>query len=256
MRFGTRSTSASRWRLSRATEHAKRLALLLGMAALAGCATRIGFETETSMAPLPVADYAAEEAGGAVIYRVIAEDSELLVRVGRAGRMAHLGHDHAVASDHLQGYVAVHADRGRSRADLAMPLRDLVVDRARDRARLELDSEPSADDIAGPYSNMRRVVEAETWPWATVAVRMAGAEETLLDVSIDMHGQVVELRVPAELEIDAERVRVSGEFRVSHADFGLVPFTAAGGLIRVADELDVRFRVVAERTSLAEASAG
>ncbi len=242
--------------MRRLTKRAHCLVALVATAALSGCAARIPFETETSTAPLPVAEYAAEEAGGAAVYQIDAAESQLLVRVGRAGRMAHLGHDHAVASDHLQGYVAIHPDPALSRADIAMPLRDLVVDRATDRAALELDSTPSDDDIAGTYSNMRRVVEAEAFPWAIVKARISAADEELLDIAIDMHGQVVSLTVPVSLEVATDRVVVSGEFRVSHTDFALTPFTAAGGLIRVADELDVRFRLVAKRTSLVQSDAG
>ncbi len=240
------------------TDCTRRVVALAVAATLVGCAARVPFEAETSAAPLPVAEYAVEEAGGAAVYRIDTAESQLLVRVGRTGRMAHLGHDHAVASDHLEGFVAIHPDSALSRADIAMPLRDLVVDRAADRALLELDSEPSEDDIAGTYSNMRRVVEAETFPWATAKARIvsADADNTLLDVAIDMHGQLVSLQVPARLEVDNDRVRVSGEFRISHTDLGLTPFTAAGGLIRVADELDVRFRLVAERTSLVQSDAG
>jgi hypothetical protein len=34
---------------------------------------------------------------------------------------------------------------------------------------------------------------------------------------------------------------------VRHSDFGLVPFSAAGGLLKVADEVTVDFELVATR---------
>ena len=34
---------------------------------------------------------------------------------------------------------------------------------------------------------------------------------------------------------------------VQHGDFGLTPFSAAGGLLRVADQLDIEFELTAVR---------
>ena len=164
--------------------------------------------------------------------------------------MAHLGHDHAIASEDLEGYVAVFDDAAKSRADVAMPLKELVVDAPRYRDRLGLDSEPTADDVAGTYSNMRKTLDAETFPWARAVARFAStAEGDELAVSLTLHGAGREFVVPVELELGDDRLSVRGEFEFDHGDFGLEPFSAAGGLLRVADTLGVRFEIVAERLS-------
>ena len=36
-----------------------------------------------------------------------------------------------------------------------------------------------------------------------------------------------------------------GSFRVRQSDFGITPFSAAGGAIQVGDELDLSFEIVA-----------
>jgi polyisoprenoid-binding protein YceI len=219
------------------------------MLLLTACAQRIPFEREMSSLPLPASDYINAAAAGAAVYEILPKESLLLIRVGRAGTMAHLGHDHAIASKDLQGYVEIAADRAKSRADIAMPLKSLIVDQADYRERLKLESSPSPDDIAGTYSNMRRVLEAEEFPWVTVKVRFATDNSMPADTraSITLHGVSLDFTVPVEINFDEKRMSVSGRLAVTQSDFGLMPFSAVGGLLRVADELQVEFELVAVR---------
>jgi hypothetical protein len=94
-----------------------------------------------------------------------------------------------------------------------------------------------------------KVLESGRFPWATVSVRVLSMQEAEadLDVRVSMHGTTFDYRVPAVLEIDAESLGVSGAMAVSHADFGLAPFSAAGGLLRVAEDIEVVFDLVATR---------
>ena len=188
---------------------------------------------------------AAERAGSAV-YRILPAESLLLVHVGRGGAMQRLGHEHAVASEDLQGLVAIGAEPATSRADIVFPIRNLVVDRHEYRQRLALDTEPSADDIAGTYTNMLKVLEPELYPWATMQAQIVSMDgnQATLSVSVTLHGSAFEYLLPVELYIDRERVEVSGSTTIRHSDFAIAPFTAAGGLLRVADELGIEFHLV------------
>lgn len=188
------------------------------------------------------------------VYRIQSEESLVLVRVGRAGKMAHLGHDHAVASIDVQGFVELAADPSASRAEIAMPLLNLLVDEPEYRQRLELDKEISSDDVAGTYSNMRKVLEAELFPWVKVDASFAAADAVppVLKVSITMHGEAHEYLLPVQLEVSDERLSVSGALVIKQSDFGLVPFSAVGGLLQVADELEIEFDLHAVRNHLPE----
>jgi len=171
--------------------------------------------------------------------------------------MKNLGHDHAVASEDLQGYVAIAADPAASHASLVFPVRNLLVDDAADRERLGLGAGPDADDIAGTYANMLKVLEPALYPWARLDARIVDkdAHQVTLSVSITLHGTTAELLVPVELEVGAGRLTASGHAILHHSDFGMSPYTAAGGLLRVADELDVQFRLVAVATDFSGTSA-
>lgn len=219
---------------------------------LAACARPlIPVVDETSAPPLPEASYVAAAKAGSAVYRIVPAESRILVRVTRAGAMKNLGHDHAVASEDVQGFVELGAEPSASRADIVMPVRNLIVDKPTYRERLGLDTYPSEDDVAGTYTNMLKVLEPAVHPWVAMHARIASVhgDSTILGVSITLHGTVFEYLLPVNLEIDAARLVVSGRTIIRHSEFGLIPYQAAGGLLRVADELEVVFHLVGNALS-------
>jgi len=224
------------------------LALLL---VLAACTQPVPIEDETSRPPLPEASYADAAKSGAAVYRILPQQSLVLLRVGRAGTMRRLGHEHAVASEDVHGLVEINDEPSASRAHVVLPIRSLIVDNPEYRERLDLDTGPSADDVAKTYTNMLRVFEPQLYPWVEAQARLAteAGGQTILAVSIMLHGVSFEYRLPVELEVDAERLVVSGHASINHSEFGVTPFSAAGGLVRVADEIEVEFRLFGQAVS-------
>ena len=216
---------------------------------LAGCVAPIQVVPERSPAPLPEDNYRERARQGAAVYEVLPTESLLLVHVGRDGRAKRLGHEHAVASEDLAGFIEFGADPAAARADIAFPLRELVVDRAEHRAHFMLDTEPSEDDIAGTYTNMLKVLEPEAYPWATMRALVASSDgDTIqLAVSVTLHGVTAEYLLPARIDVSGDRLVAETDAIIRHSDFAVAPYSAAGGLLRVADELAIELRIVAQR---------
>ncbi|MDJ0916596.1 MAG: YceI family protein [Woeseiaceae bacterium] len=223
-----------------------RLAWLCVCILLAGCTESAVRTDEATNAPLPADSYLAV-ADDSRVYRIDPQRSVILVRTGRSGPAARLGHDHAIASESIAGFVEIHDDPNRSRADVAFAIRELIVDKPEYRDQLQLDTTPSESDIAGTYTNMLKVVPPDPHPWITINATIA--EPGTLAVAVTLTGRTVNYVVPATIDGDRERATVRGSTTIRHTDFGLSPFSAVGGLLRVSDELDVRFDITAERVS-------
>ncbi len=183
------------------------------------------------------------------IYRVDAEGSDIRLLVHRAGALSRLGHSHVISVGQIAGTVYVHPDLEQSSFELEIPVRGLVVDdpRLRREEGDEFSTEPSERDIAGTRANMlgERVLNAEQYP----LIRLTGTGPTgdgpefVLDVSIELLGRVVELSIPTTLRLDGESLEATGAIRLSHGDLGMRPFSAMAGALRVADEMDLKYRI-------------
>ncbi|MDE2002017.1 MAG: YceI family protein [Betaproteobacteria bacterium] len=206
--------------------------------------------TEVPPPSFPLAFYRDTARRGEPVFEVDPARSLVVVEVRRAGSLARLGHDHVVASHDLRGYVA--PDAGR--ADLYVSLDRLTVDEPSLRAQAGLDTQPSAEDIAGTRRNMLEyVLHADRHPWALIAV-MGYANSPDLGVAITLNG--VTRRVPVHVAIasDAGAYDVTGAFAIDVTDFGIPPFSILGGALTVANRLDLRFEIHAQRIAGASAA--
>ena len=225
------------------------------MLLLASCARPVvepdaGAAFDFGAAPLPHAEYRRAIAEGDAVYTIDPLRSRVLVRVGRDGPMKNLGHDHAIASEDVAGYVLFAEDPAASRADIAIPLVRLVVDGPGYRAHFGLDPEVPESAIAGTARNMQdKVLASELYPWATVSARFASADTVpaSLAVSVTLRGATHEYLVPVDLNVAGDELAVDGSFAIQHGDFALTPFSAGGGLLRVAEQIDVGFALIAVR---------
>jgi len=183
------------------------------------------------------------------VYRVDVEGSDIRLLVHRAGALSRLGHSHVISVGQIAGTISVHPDLEQSSFELEIPVRGLVVDdpRLRREEGDEFSTEPSERDIARTRANMlgERVLNAEQYP----LIKLTGTGSTgagpefVLDVSIELLGRVVELSIPTTLRLDGNRLEATGTFRLSHRALGMRPFSAMAGALRVADEMDLKYRI-------------
>lgn len=191
---------------------------------------------------LPESHYLQAEAQDKNILRVDSAKSLVVFAVRRDGPFAKLGHDHVVASHDVKGFVAP----DENKADLLVRMDQLVVDEAPLRAEAGFDTQPTADDIAGTRRNMLlHVLEAERYPYSTIHIERKNAGT--LNVAITLHGTTKNFDVPAKIETTADGMIVSGNMHFKQTDFGITPYSILNGAIRVADGLDMRFRIVADK---------
>lgn len=231
----------------------------LALTAIAGCAQPPYVPTDIEGPPLPERIYREAARDGVPVYRVDPQRSRVFIRVGRAGPMKSAGHDHVVASEDVDGLVLFGDDPESARADLRLPLQRLVVDRPEYRERFGLERDVSESAINGTTRNMQdKVLESASYPWAEVSARFAPGHDapTTLAVSITLHGATFEYLVPVRIQAGGGQLSVAGSMTIQHSDFGLDPYSAAGGLLSVAEQIGIEFDVFAERFEPGQAAKG
>lgn len=190
-------------------------------------------------------------------YHVDAESSDIRILVHPAGALSRLGHSHVIAVAEFEGTISLYADDEPSRFELRIPVRSLIVDDPllRQEEGGKFSKKVSARNVAGTRKNMlgKRVLNANEYPEIQLSgtVLSKDSSEFVLDLSIELLGHVVEMQVPATLRSDADTLDVSGTFQLSHRRLGMRPFSAALGTLRVADVMDVKYRVQAQRVQTA-----
>jgi polyisoprenoid-binding protein YceI len=241
----------------RATRALLGLAVLL---ALASCASD-GRAPAATAAPTPAsapaaeaplaATYAALARDGARVYALDPAASTVRIYVFRDGRAARLGHNHVLSAPKFQGFLAMPATGAAdARFDLAFRLDELEIDVPANRAGLgpAFASVLTADAIAGTREHMlgESNLQADRFPVVRIrSLRIVGeSPRYAAQVAMDMHGRTREMTVPLKVEGLPDRLSVSGSFVVRQTDFGVAPYSVAGGLLAVKDEVVVDFTLV------------
>lgn len=192
----------------------------------------------------------ARPKAGETVYRVDSGASELRIRVDPEGAMARLGHSHVIGGDAVSGTVILGDAQAGARVDLIIDTSSLEVDQPEWRVAegLEPDLDPGA--ISGTRANMlgERVLDAAHHPEISIRSTGVSGPAWLPDVTvrIRLRGTVREFVVPVSVERTDRRLTASGALDLQQSNFGIEPFSAAGGALRVSDRMRIRFRIVAE----------
>ena len=182
-------------------------------------------------------------------YQVDQAASSVLIQVGKGGVFSFAAHDHEVAAPALAGTVVLdQADASKSSVSLEFDATALKVTGK---------GEP-AKDVPEVQATMLsdRVLDVQRYPKITfrstrVSVASKAADRLTLNVAGDLtlHGTTRPVTTRVEVGLKDTALTATGTAKIRQSDFGMKPVTAGGGTVRVKDEVDIVFRVVARRTS-------
>lgn len=227
-------------------------AVLAAPAILAGC--------RSTTAPPPSANASQSQSEGSAAttthagtrrFQVDPERTVVTVVVRRAGPLAKLGHDHVITSADEAGTVWLGSRPADSSFELTLPVERFDVDLPEGRAAAGPEfAAPVPDDArAGTRRNMLRteVLDGEHFP--AITLRSAAASgawpQPVVRIAVTLKGVEREQEIPVIVERTATDVIARGELRLNQTDFGMTPFSVAGGAIQVADTLEIRFEIAA-----------
>lgn len=220
---------------------------LIVVLAVTGCQT-------LPPAPDPVSPARPTEASAAQWpdgqrFAVSQQDSMLRLIVRAEGPMARLGHPHVIGGGVIDGEIVLAEPFANSALSLTIKVEDLAIDRP-DWLIAE-GFEPGADEesIAGTRRNMLSadLLDAGVHPEIRIeSITISGPRwQPDVDALVTLAGRTRALRVPVALDIEGDTLAATGRFVIRQSDFGLVPYSAAGGALRVSDEVLIRFRIEA-----------
>jgi polyisoprenoid-binding protein YceI len=220
--------------------HARRLQILLGLVALAVSA-RLGLAALTTGAQAKAAPQS---------YEVDPDASRIFVKVGAATR---LGHEHGVQGNLKSGKLTLGGD-----GELIFDMASFAADTPESRKRVGLGKKKvSANEAKKVTAAMTsaEVLDVGQYPTAKYRIssitpldnQVAGDPGSYqLEGSFTLHGTERKLQVNAKLKrADKDgQSKLTGTFTILQTDFGIKPYSALGGLAKVADELEITGDVV------------
>ena len=195
-----------------------------------------------------LAQVAAAEPSSGGVYRVNEERSAVRVHVGKSGVFSFAGHKHVVAAPVTGSITADPGNLGASSVELTFPTAGF---------RVLAEGEPAGDPpkveevMRGP-----RVLDASRFPevhfrskrvTGHATASASGEYDVQVTGDLTIHGVTREVVVPMSVRLDGDTLTAKGKSAVRHDQFGLTPVTAGGGAVRVADEIDIDFLIVASR---------
>lgn len=177
-------------------------------------------------------------------YQVDTTSSRVYILVNRATR---LGHSHGVEGRLKKGYAKL-GGTGRMVFDMTT----FIADTPAARRYVGLEPNFSASDARKVNQNMRgsACLDVNSFPTATFAVtsiRPAGGQSAgapgryVFSGQFTLHGVTHPIRFAATLAKTTQPgvLTMRGAFRINQSSFGITPYSALAGLIRVQDELTI-----------------
>jgi polyisoprenoid-binding protein YceI len=183
---------------------------------------------------------------GVVRYRLVPEQSNFTVQAFAEGLFSVFGHDPVFAIKEFNGEVQFVLGSFES-ASLKMTIKaDSIV----------LSSEVKEKDRLEIEQTMReQVLEMAKYPgivFVSSNISVTGLAEGRYRARIigdlTFHGVTQKnLWITAQVTMSGENLRAQGDFALKQTDFGIKPFSAAGGTIKLKNELKFCFEMAADR---------
>jgi polyisoprenoid-binding protein YceI len=178
-------------------------------------------------------------------YVVDARASRFTVQTFVTGIMSAMGHSPRIGIRSFRGEVSFDVEAAQASGfQLSIKANSLgVLDDISDKDRKDI--EQNMND---------QVLETSKYPeivYEAADVSVTRLEPALFSATINgklnFHGVTRNQSIPVRIAVFDEMLRASGEFTLNQSDYGIKPFSIAGGVLKVKDELKFSFEMVARK---------
>ena len=161
--------------------------------------------------------------------------SFLVIHVGKAGFLSAAAHEHRINVPIASGSVDDAS---------APPGVRFVVEAA--KLAVMADKNVSSKDLAHVQFNMQtKVLESSKYPnivFQSTGAQGVGGDNWKVDGNLTLHG----VTRPVTVDVKHEKDAYVGTARIKQTDFGIQPIQIGGGVVKVKNELEIRFEVYTE----------
>lgn len=178
-------------------------------------------------------------------YRLAPAESSLRVFVGKAGFLSVLAHDHNIGVRDFSGRLVIPPGGiPGARLELKIDTRSMAV----------LDAEVSDGDRAKITRSMHEeVLESAKYPEAVFrSTGLTGLTELRdgevrfqLGGDLTLHGQTRPITLPVVVRRTPGLLKATGRYVLRQTDYGIRPYSTAGGAIKVKNEVVIDFQITA-----------
>src|SRR5262245_46895488 len=161
-------------------------------------------------------------------------NSAITIHVGKSGLFSAFGHEHVVKAPIAEG--AIEESSPKPHVEFRVEARQLkVVDpdtKPEERAQIQVDMHT-------------KVLEIEKYPeirFRSTAIESTAEGKWKVSGELTLHGQTH----PVEAAVSGGNGRYRGSANFKQTQFGITPVSAAGGSVKVKDELRIEFEIAAQ----------
>lgn len=208
--------------------------------------TRI--RTLQALIPLIFA-FIASNAPAQTAYRFSAPKSTLEIEASKAGLFSAFGHDHVVQAKDFSGVVQFDPNKiENASVSLHVVSQSLTV----------VDPGASPADKQQVQTTMQSdaVLDAARYPYISFDSTRVGKIEhqgdgwrVTIDGTLELHGVEKPVSFPVTVSLHGDDLVAEGDAIILQSDYGIKPFKAAGGAVKVKDRLRIHFDIRAAHTS-------
>ena len=156
--------------------------------------------------------------------------SRITIRVGKTGIFSAAGHEHEVSAPIAEGVID---DSGAGRVWFRVEAAKMQVLPEKDQAAVQKDMQD-------------KVLESATFPqirFESTAIKKVGEGRWSVTGNLTLHGKTNP--VLADVHVDGHAY--AGQAAIKQSQFGIRQVSAAGGTVKVKDELKIDFVIVPAR---------
>lgn len=195
--------------------------------------------------PEPSASNSAMNPATNLRFKLVPGQSRFTVRALVGGLLSSFGHDHTIAIRDFSGEAEISQDTVAP-ASLQMTIKAdslAVLDKVSNSDKQEIETKMRNEVL--------EVTQHPTITFKSTSINAAKTAEGQYDVQIwgdvTLHGVSKSIWFKAVMTLSGNTLKAKGDFALRQSEFKIKPVTAAGGTIKVKDELKFSFDIAAVR---------